>query len=119
MLNALYNFFVLVITVLSVHLITGGITDYLMKYRGITHPLKFTLIGMLITVIILYPAFKYIDKTIKILTAKLMIKGASAFSRTLGIILVFLLLFSVLYWFYARMWFHIDVLKVAINYLKS
>ena len=117
-MNALYNFFVLVISVLSVHLITGGITEYLMKYRGVTHPLKFTLIGMIMTAVILFPAFRYMDRIVKSITGNLLKKGFSRFGGMIGIFIVFLLMFSVLYWFYAYHWFHIDVLRVAINYLR-
>jgi hypothetical protein len=113
-MNKVYTFFVLVLTVLTVHLLTGGIIEYLMNYKHITHPLKFTLFGMMIIVVILYPAFKYMDRIITRLTAHLLFKGGGA----IGIFFVFLILFTIMYWFYAMRWFHIDALKYALSFIR-
>ncbi|NJO68738.1 MAG: hypothetical protein HC830_05175 [Bacteroidetes bacterium] len=65
-----FGFCVLVITVLVVNLLTGYITDYLLNYKGATNPLKFTAIGMVILVLILYPAFKFLDELVTSLAKK-------------------------------------------------
>jgi len=114
MRNKLYGFFVLVLSVLTVPLVTDAITSYLMKYKGMAHPLKFTLLGMGITVLILYPSFKYLDRLITRFTAKVLLKG-KGFA---GIVFMFCICFGVLFWFYVRKWFGIDALDYLWQMIK-
>lgn len=114
-MKSLFSFCVLVITVLIVNLLTGFITDYLMNYRGMTNPLKFTAIGMLVLVVILYPAFKFLDKWVSQMAKKVMSKGHHMFGKVLGTIVIFALLAFVLYCIYAHVWFHINVPKILVS----
>lgn len=114
-MKKLFSFCVLVITILAVNLLTGYITDYLMNYRGITNPLKFTAIGMGVLVVILYPAFKFLDELIATMAQKVMSKGHHMFGKVLGTILIFAALLFVLYCIYANQWYGINVPKILIN----
>jgi hypothetical protein len=110
-----FSFCVLVITVLVVNLLTGYITDYLMNYKGITNPLKFTAIGMGILVIILSPAFKFLDEMVSTLAKKVMSKGHHMFGKILGTVMVFSMLLFILYCIYAKQWYGINVPKILLN----
>lgn len=114
-MRKLFSFCVLVITVLIVNLLTGYITDYLMNYKGITNPLKFTAIGMIVLVVILYPAFKFLDELVTSLAKKVMSKGHNMFGKILGTVLMFALLLFGLYCIYANQWYGINVLNILIN----
>ncbi len=111
----LFSFCVLVVTILIVNLLTGFITDYLMNYRGITNPMKFTAIGMAVLVIILYPAFKFLDELVTTFAKKVMSKGHNMFGKVLGTILVFAILIFVLYCVYANQWYGINVPRILIS----
>ncbi len=114
-MRRLFSFCVLVITVLIVNLLTGYITDYLMNYRGVTNPLKFTAIGMIVLVLILYPAFKFLDSLVTAMAKKMMSKGHHMFGKILGTIFIFAIILFVLYCVYAHQWFGINVPKVLIS----
>lgn len=114
-LRRLFGYCVLVVTVLSVNLLTGYISNYLMHYKGMTNPYKFTAIGMGVLVIILFPAFKYLDELVKSMAQRMMSKGHHMFGKFLGTLIVFALLLFVLYCIYADQWFGINVFKVIIG----
>ena len=117
MKNKLFGFYVMIISILTINLITEKINAYLMNYKGLTHPLKFTLIGMFMMVVILVPAFQYLDGIVKNITMKLFRKGGSAFKQIMLMTSVFLLLFAILFWVYAKNWYNIDVIQYAFNQL--
>ncbi len=107
----IFNFCVMVITILAAHLLAYSIYEYMLEYRGAANPWKFTAIGMLIIIVVFYPAIKFMDKIIKSVTKDIFRKGKSKFGRPLGILIVFFVLLLTLYYLYARHWFHIDILK--------
>lgn len=114
-MRKIFSFCVMVVTVLTVNIVTGLITDYLMKYKGMTNPFKFTAIGMVITVAVLYPAFKFVDEIIKSMAQKVMSKGHHAFGKLIGTLVVFAVVMFILYCVYANNWFHINVPKYLIG----
>jgi hypothetical protein len=114
-MRTFFGFCVLVISVLIVNLLTGFITDHLMHYRGMTNPLKFTAIGMTVLVLILYPAFKFLDMLVASAAKKAMSKGHHMFGKFLGTLIMFVLLMFVLYCIYARQWFGINVPKILVE----
>ena len=111
----LFSFCVLIITILIVNLLTGYITDYLMNYKGVTNPLKFTAIGMIVLVLILYPAFKFLDQLISAMAKKVMTKGHHMFGKVIGTIIMFAVVLFVLYCVYAKQWFGINVPKLLVS----
>ncbi len=102
---------VLMISVLTVNLLTGWITDYIVHYNLDLNPFKFTAIVMLILVFILVPAYSYLSSQIEVLIARLLVKGSNSFGKTLGLFLSFALIFSVLYAIYLHQLFHINLLS--------
>ncbi len=106
-----FNYMVMVITILTVNLLTGAISDYLMHYKGITSPYKFTAIGMLVIVAILFPAFKFMDGLVRNMTHTIIKKGKHVFGKMIGTILIFILLLFILFCFYAKIWYNKEVLK--------
>lgn len=109
-----FSFCVLVVTILIVNLLTGYITDYLLHYRGVTNPLKFTAIGMIVMVLILYPAFKFLDGLVTTMSRKMMSKGHSMFGKVLGTIIAFSVIVFILYCIYAYQWYGINVPRILI-----
>lgn len=103
---------VLMISVLTVNLLTGWITDYIIHYKLGINPYKFTAIAMLVLVFILVPAYSYLDKQIEYLIAKVLLSGSSSFGKVMGLFLSFTLIFGVLFTIYLKEWFHINLLMV-------
>ncbi len=104
---------VLMISVLTVNLLTGYITDYIVHYKLDLNPFKFTAIVMLVLVFILVPAYSYLSTRIELLIARVLVKGSNSFGKALGLFLSFALIFTVLYAIYLHQLFHINL----INYI--
>ena len=113
--NKLLNLCVFIITILAAHLLAYSIYEYMLEYRGATSPWKFTAIGMLIIVVIFYPAVKLIDQIIESITKHLFRHGKSKFGTTFGIFVVFFILLFIIYFLYAKHWFHKDLLKFLFH----
>lgn len=103
---------VLMISVLTVNLLTGWITDYIVHYKLGINPYKFTAIAMLALVFILVPAYAYLNKQVEYLIAKVLLSGSNSFGKVMGLLLSFALIFGVLFILYLREWFHINFLLV-------
>lgn len=101
---------VLMISVLLVNLLTGFITNYIVHYKIDLNPYKFTVIAMVALVFILVPSYRYMSYRIEILVARVLLSGANSFGKTLGLLLSFVIVFSVLFVIYLHQWFHINVL---------
>lgn len=69
------------------------------------HPAKTTLIGMLLTAFVLYPAFMWIDDLSEKLTKSYFKAGKNAAGKTIGVLVTFCVAMSVLFLFYLNMWF--------------
>lgn len=104
---------VLMITVLTVNLLTGYITDYIIHYKVDIDPYKFTAIAMLGLVFILVPAYSYLNDRVEILIAKVLLSGSNSFGKTLGLLISFAVIFSILFAIYLQEWFHINLLTVV------
>lgn len=112
----IFNFLVLVVTILLINLLSNFIADYFItKYKGNTSYLKFTAIGMGVIVIIFYPAFEYLNGIVEKITTRFLKKGNNLFGRILGVYIAFFVMLFILYCLYARVWFDVNVLKVIFN----
>jgi hypothetical protein len=114
-MKRIINFCVLAITILSVNLLTGFITDYFLHYKNITNPMKFTALGMLVLVAVFYPIFEYMESKVEALARGLIKKGNNAMGKRLGFVIVFSILILILYCIYANLWFKINVPRILIN----
>lgn len=103
------------VTILTANLITSTIGNYLVSYRNHVRPVTFTLIGMLITVVIFYPLFVMLGEWVEKISANLLRQSKSGIKKYAGLIFTFLVCLLVLAWFYAKMWYRIDLLKIIVS----
>lgn len=103
---------VLMITVLSVNLLTGFLTNYIIHYQIGLNPYKFTLIAMLALVFILVPAYSYMSVKLEILVAKTLLSGSNSFGKFIGLLCSFGIIFCLLFGIYLNQWFGINVLDI-------
>jgi hypothetical protein len=101
------NFLIFIISILIVNLVTTLISDYLMRYKHMTHPVKATLIGMVAVVFILYPAFNWIDDWSEKLSKKMFAAGKNAGGKFFGLLWAFSIAFTILFLCYLNLWFSI------------
>ena len=110
-----FRFIVTTLTLLTANLLTSAISNYMVSYKNSYKPLTFTLIGMAIIVLVFYPLFIKLEVLVTKISIKAIKKGSSLAGRSLGLLLTFVLGMIVLLYFYARMWYHIDILNLLIN----
>jgi hypothetical protein len=115
----IFKFLVLSITILLVNLFSTLVTDYFMQYKHTTDALRFTAIGMVVIVLVFYPAFNYISGIVEKITVRFLKKGKNIFGRFLGVYFAFAIVLFVLYYIYARIWFHVDVVRVMFSRMVS
>jgi hypothetical protein len=115
MFKKIFSIMVLMITVLTVNLLTGFITDYIIHYNLGFDPYKFTAIAMIALVFILVPAYSFMSIKIEIMVAKMLLSGSNSFGRTLGLLLSFGIIFSILFAIYLEQWFHVNLLNTIKN----
>jgi hypothetical protein len=108
---------VLMISVLTVNLLTGYITERIVHFRLDLNPYKFTALAMLVLVFILVPAYSFMSSKIEILVARILLSGSNSFGKTTGLLLSFILIFSLLFGIYLHQWFNINLLSVLKNSL--
>lgn len=108
---------VLMISVLTLNLITGFVTDYIVHYDIGINPYKFTGIAMLTLVFILVPAYSYMKPKIELLVTRVLVSGSNSFGKNIGLFLSFMVVFGILFVIYLHEWFGINfwqVLKTKI-----
>jgi hypothetical protein len=110
-----FRFAVMSITILTANLITNAIGNWLVTYKNHLRPLTFTLVGMAVTVIIFYPLFAKLEEWVKAISMKLVKKGKTMAGKYMGLILAFVACISILSFFYAKMWYHINLWQVLIS----
>lgn len=103
------------ITILTANLLTETISDYLVSYRNHLKPLTFTLLGMVLTVAIFYPLFIKLEEWVKNFSIRMIKSGKSLRGKYAGLLISFMASLFLLTYFYAKMWYHIDILRVILN----
>ena len=106
---------VLMISVLTVNLLTGFITNHIIHYNLGINPYKFTAIAMLALVFILVPSYRYMSSRIEVLVARVLISGSNSFGKNLGLLISFTAVFSLLFSIYLYQWFNINIIEVLKN----
>jgi len=119
MYKKLFNIMVLMISVLTLNLITGFVTDYIVHYNIDINPYKFTGIAMLTLVFILVPAFSYLKPKVELLVARVLVSGSNSFGKNLGLLLSFAIVFGILFLIYLHQWFDINFWEVLKTKLKG
>jgi hypothetical protein len=115
MYRHLFRFAVTALTILTANLITTAISDYVIGYKNNFKPLVFTLLGMGVIVVIFFPLFIKVNEWVNGLSVKLIRSGRSLAGKYLGLILAFISALCVLTYFYARMWYNIDLVKLIFQ----
>jgi hypothetical protein len=110
-----FRFVVMTITILTANLLTTALSSYLVKFKNHVRPLTFTLIGMTVIVLIFYPLFAKLEEWVKSISMKIVRKGKSMAGKYLGLALAFFVCITVLSYFYAKMWYHIDLWHILLH----
>ena len=110
-----FRFVVMTLTILTANLITIAINNYMVSYKYHYKPLVFTFLGMAIIVVVFYPLFIKLESWVKDISVRVVKSGNSVAGKYLGLVLVFLLGLLVLSYFYARMWYHINLLHGLLH----
>jgi hypothetical protein len=87
----------------------------MISYKNHYKPVAFTLLGMALTVVILYPLFIKLESWVKDISVKVIKSGKSLAGKYFGLLFTFLASLLVLLYFYAKMWFHIDFFNVIMH----
>ena len=103
------------ITILTANLITNAISHYVVSYKNQSKPLVFTLTGMAITVVIFYPLFIKLEGWVKNISVKMIRSGNSLAGKYIGLFFSFLGGLLVLFYFYTKMWYHIDFVQILLH----
>ena len=115
MYRFLFRFVVTALTILTANLLTNAISDYMITYKNHLRPFTFTLVAMAIIIVVFYPLFMKMNDWLQIISVKLIRSGSSLAGKYLSLSFTFLVGLTVLFYFYARMWYHIDFFKVLFQ----
>jgi hypothetical protein len=115
MYKYLFRFSVTTLTILTANLLTTAIGSYMISYKNSFKPLIFTLIGMAIIVVVFYPLFMKLEVWVTDFSVKVIRSGKSLAGKYLGLLLTFITAMLVLVYFYAKMWYHLDILRVLLH----
>jgi hypothetical protein len=110
-----FRFVVTTLTILIANLLTTAISDYMISYKNHVKPVTFTLLAMGIIVVVFYPLFTKLEEWVRTLSVRVIRSGKSLAGKYLGLTLAFLSGLLVLCYFYAKMWYHIDLVKALFN----
>lgn len=115
MYRRLFKFVVTTLTILTANLVTTYISEYLISYKSHLRPITFSLVAMGIICVIFYPLFTKLEEWINDISAKIIRGGKSLGGKYLGLITVYILCLAVLTYFYAKLWYKIDLLKILFS----
>jgi hypothetical protein len=115
MYRKVFKLAVMVITILTANLFTNYISDVLIGYRLHFKPLKFTLIGMLVIVVIFYPLFTWLEEWLNNASSKMLKSGKSLAGKYLGLVLVFTICLLILFYLYVKIWYKMNVFELLFN----
>jgi uncharacterized membrane protein len=115
MYRYIFRFIVTILTILTANLLTNAISNLLVSYKSNFKPLTFTMIGMAIIVLVFYPLFIKLEGWITNVSIKAIKSGNSLAGKYFGLLLVFTAGMTVLFYFYAKTWYHIDIFRILMS----
>jgi hypothetical protein len=115
MYRKLFNFAVTTLTLLTANLLTTFITDKLISYKWEAKPLRFTLISMAIITLVFYPLFIKLQDWLNRFSRRFIKAGHGLAGKYLGLLLMFAAGMLVLTYFYAKMWYNINIFNLMVN----
>ena len=110
-----FRFVVTTLTILTANLLTTALSDYMITYKSHVKPITFTLVAMAIIVIVFYPLFMKMEEWLKGISVRFIKSGNSVAGKYLGLSITFLAGLVILLYFYAKMWYHINLFKVLFS----
>jgi len=87
----------------------------MVSYKNHYKPITFTFLGMGIIVVVFYPLFLKLDDWVRDISIKAIKSGNSVAGKYFGLFLTFLGGLLILFYFYARIWYHIDFIQVLLH----
>ncbi len=115
MYSYIFRFVVTTITILTANLLTNAISDYMVTFKNQYQPFTFTLLAMAVILVIFYPLFLKLEDWVKNISVKVVRSGSSLAGKYLGLLASFFLCMLILFYFYARMWYHLDFFGVLFS----
>lgn len=115
MYRKLLNFVVTIFTILTANLLTSFITERLTSYKWEVKPLRFTLISMAIIAVVFYPLFMKLEDWTNSFSRKFVKAGHNVAGKYLGLLLMFAAGVVILLFFYAKMWYNINIFNMLMN----
>lgn len=110
-----FRFVVTTLTILTANLLTNALSDYMITYKNHAKPIIFTLIAMAIIVVVFYPLFMKMEEWLKGISVRFIKSGNSVAGKYFGLTATFLGGLIILLYFYAKMWYHIDLFRSLFN----
>ena len=87
----------------------------MVSYKYHYNQVAFTFLGMAITVVILYPLFIKLEIWVKYISVKAIKSGKSVAGKFFGLLFTFMTALMILSYFYAKMWYHINIFHVLLH----
>ena len=115
MYRYLFRFSVTTLTILTANLLTTAVSNYMTGYKNSFRPLTFTLIGMAVIVVVFYPLFMKMEIWVSDFSAKVIRSGKSLAGKYLGLLLAFTTAIVVLLYFYAKMWYNVNIFSLLLQ----
>ncbi len=115
MYKYIFRFVVTILTILTANLLTSAITDLMAGFKNSYKPLTFTLAGMAIIVAVFYPLFLKLEAWLTRISIKAVRSGSSLAGRYMGLIITFIAAMVILLYFYAKMWYHINIFRILFS----
>ena len=115
MYRRFFNFAVTALTILTANLLTTFITDKLISMKWEVKPMRFTLISMAVITVVFYPLFIKLQEWTNSFSKKFMKAGRSMAGKYFGLLLMFLAGMLILTYFYARMWYNINIFRLILD----
>ena len=109
MTKLLIKFVVFTITILTANLLGDYAGSFLTSFKSQYKPLTFTLIAMGVIVIIFYPLFDFLEDWVTKFSNKVVKEGGKSIGPNFALIMVFLIAMMVLTFFYARLYYEINI----------
>jgi hypothetical protein len=84
----------------------------MVTYKYEVKPVTFTFIGMAVIIVVFYPLFMKLEDWLKYFSSKFVKTGKSIGGKYLGLFVTFLGGLLILFFFYGKIWYHIDFPQV-------
>lgn len=111
------KFMALFITILVAELLSDYFIKLMLTFKRDYDPYLYTLVGMIILVVIYYPLMVWADKSISKFSERFLRVGKHVAGRKFGIFIMFFVALAVLFYFFIKDWYKIDLLN-KVNILS-